>query len=347
MKGSVLYELRDASKTYKVRKGFFSGQVCTIKALEKVRLALFRKEILGLVGESGCGKSTLARLVLGLEKPSEGRVLFEGRPIPTGDRQAEMAFRKRVQMVFQDPFSSLNPKKTIYQTISQPLRIHGMAAKSALRDEVRKLLRISGLDSPGIEDRYPHEFSGGQRQRICIARALATRPDVIVADEPTSALDVSVQAQIINLFLDLHESRGISCLFISHDLPLVGFISHRIAVMYRGNILEIMPKHTFDLGVMHREDRRHPHHPYSKYLLDAVPVPDPELYGTGLRVPSELREPVVGKTEQNSSACVFASRCPQAMKQCVKHKPMLREVSSGHFIACHLASPAEGGVSPF
>ncbi len=334
----VLYELNGASKFYRVRKGFFSGEIRTIKALEKVWLRLHRKEVLGLVGESGCGKSTLARLVLGLEKPSEGSVLFEGRPIPVDKSEELRSFRKRVQMVFQDPFSSLNPKKTIFQTISQPLRIHRLVDESALRDEVRKLLKISGLDTPGIEDRYPHEFSGGQRQRICIARALATRPDVIVADEPTSALDVSVQAQIINLFLDLHESRGISCLFISHDLPLVGFISHRIAVMYKGNIMEIMPRRAFDLGGSKPGSGRNLHHPYTEYLLDAVPVPDPGLYTRAGRTskPGRPAREKGGETRENP-ACVFASRCPRAQGKCLELRPSLREVTPGHFIACHLA----------
>ena len=346
MEQEVLCELRSASRFYKVRKGLFSSSVRTVKALEKVSLALHRKEVLGLVGESGCGKSTLARLILGLEEPTEGRVLFEGTPIPSGDRNAMKGFRKRVQMVFQDPFSSLNPKKTILQTISQPLRIHKLAGEEQLRSEVRKLLRISGIDTPGLEDRYPHEFSGGQRQRICIARALATRPDVIVADEPTSALDVSVQAQIINLLLDLHETGGISCLFISHDLPLVGFVSHRIAVMYRGNIMEIMPKRAFDLGIRAGQSRRIPHHPYTLYLLEAVPVPDPKLYTKAVRQPSGKSGTDNGPAEtvKGSGGCVFASRCPYVYSKCLEARPKLREAGGGHFIACHMkgAVPEKG-----
>ncbi len=339
MEQPILCALRNASRYYKVRKGFFSSEIRTLKALEKVSLELKRKEVLGLVGESGCGKSTLARLILGLEQPSEGQVLFEGQPIPFGKPEAMKAFRKRVQMVFQDPFSSLNPKKTIFQTISQPIRIHKLVRDEELRQEVRRLLRISGLDTPGIEDRYPHEFSGGQRQRICIARALATRPDVIVADEPTSALDVSVQAQIINLLLDLHESKGISCLFISHDLPLVGFVSHRIAVMYKGNLMEIMPRNTFDLGGKGPKGGCHPHHPYTEYLLSAVPVPDPKLYRKGQPSPPPIRRDSGASskpTDQNG--CVFSPRCPFVEQRCLDSRPAMKEMGKGHFIACHRIS---------
>jgi len=347
MEKQVLCELRSASRFYTVRKGLFSSTVRTVKALEKVSLGLRRKEILGLVGESGCGKSTLARLILGLEEPTEGRVLFEGTPIPSENRNAMKAFRKRVQIVFQDPFSSLNPKKNIFQTISQPLKIHKLVTEEQRRDEVRRLLRISGIDTPGLENRYPHEFSGGQRQRICIARALATRPDGIVADEPTSALDVSVQAQIINLLLDLHETRGISCLFISHDLPLVGFVSHSIAVMYRGNIMEIMPKQDFDLGRIPHQNGWIPHHPYTLYLLEAVPVPDPKLYNKKAgREPCGTSGTEKGPSEtvKGSRGCVFASRCPYVYRRCLESRPKLREAGRGHFIACHIkgALPEKG-----
>jgi len=348
MKQNVLCELRSASRFYRARKGFFSSEVKIVRALERVSLELQRKEILGLVGESGCGKSTLARLILGLEEPSEGKVLFEGSPIPHKDKKAMKAFRKRVQMVFQDPFSSLNPKKTIFQTISQPLKIHRLVEESQLREEVRRLLLMSGLETPGIEDRYPHEFSGGQRQRICIARALATRPEVIVADEPTSALDVSVQAQIINLLLDLHESRDISCLFISHDLPLVGFVSHRIAVMYKGNILEIMPRSRFDLGSNDQKDFQHYHHPYTNYLLRAVPVPDPKLYmdrTAGPKAGEYAAE--IHPEESESGGCVFAARCPFVEQKCLESRPVLSEVAEGHFISCHLVKgwPEKGVIN--
>ncbi len=337
MKQQVLCELRSVSRFYSVRKGFFSSPVQQVRALEKVSLELQRNEILGLVGESGCGKSTLARLILGLEQPTEGEVLFENMPIPFNDRYAMKEFRKRVQMVFQDPFSSLNPKKTIFQTISQPLRIHGLVKENRLRQEVRKLLRTAGLDSPGILDRYPHEFSGGQRQRICIARALATSPDVLVADEPTSALDVSVQAQIINLLMDLHESRAISCLFISHDLPLVGFVSHRIAVMYKGNIMEIMPRSAFGLNEQH--GKKILHHPYTHFLIDAVPVPDPALYRHNRRSsPSKASGSISLSNALDSSykGCVFAPKCPYVWEKCIESRPKLREIGKKHFVSCHI-----------
>jgi len=340
-KDEIICTIQGVSKLYRVKKGFFSAKTMEIQALDNVSLKVRRQEILGLVGESGCGKSTLARLILGLEKPSAGKINFEGIDLSALKGDDLKRFRKKVQMVFQDPFSSLNPKKTIFQIISQPLRIHGICPKSELRREVRRLLEMAGLHNPGIENRYPHEFSGGQRQRIGIARALATRPDLVVMDEPTSALDVSIQAQIINLILDLQESRNITCLFISHDLPIVEFVSHRVAVMYKGAIVEIMPKERFGL-VQKGPDT--PHHPYTDFLMKSVPVPTPEasMCGTG-QTDHDLEEPFEAKSSRwdNLSGCKFYPRCPHATQKCKDEKPLPVEISQGHTIFCHLFTPSD------
>jgi oligopeptide transport system ATP-binding protein len=249
-------------------------------------------------------------------------------------------------MVFQDPFSSLNPKKNIFQILSEPLRIHKMASGSGLRQRVRELLASVGMDSPGVERRYPHEFSGGQRQRIGIARALATDPALIIAAEPTSALDVSVQAQIITLLMELHEKRGISYLFISHDLPLVQFVSHRIAVMYMGNLVELMPRALFERGIKDLAAA----HPYTRYLLSAVPVPDPGFYsrgkgaegkkvGGGQALEAPGYEVGGGGAERLREGCVFADRCPDAEELCLRERPRLRRLQDGHLVACHRVRP--------
>jgi oligopeptide/dipeptide ABC transporter ATP-binding protein len=329
-----------------VRRGFFSTSSALVKAIDRVSLTISRGEILGLVGESGCGKSTLARVALALEPPTSGRVFFEGRDLSRLDRDGIKRFRRRVQMVFQDPFSSLNPKKNIFQILSEPLRIHKMASGSGLRERVHRLLASVGMDSPGIDRRYPHEFSGGQRQRIGIARALATDPALIIADEPTSALDVSVQAQIITLLMELHEKRGISYLFISHDLPLVQFVSHRIAVMYMGNLVELMPRALFERGIKDLAAA----HPYTRYLLSAVPVPDPGFYsrdkrsegkkaGSGQAPEPPVHEVMGGGGGRLTEGCVFADRCPEAVDLCLKERPRLRRLQAGHLVACHRVAP--------
>ncbi len=338
MEKDAICSLQQVSKHYKVKKGFFAGTTTKIKALDEVSLDIFRQEILGLVGESGCGKSTLARLILGLEKPTEGTIRFEGVDLSSLDARQLRKFRKRVQMVFQDPFSSLNPKKTIFQIISQPLKIHRICPKNQLRNEVKRLLHMAGLSNPGIENRYPHEFSGGQRQRIGIARALATRPDLVILDEPTSALDVSIQAQIINLILDLQESREITCLFISHDLPIVEFVSHRIAVMYRGTIVEIMPKKAFSLSAPN--SAKSPHHPYTTFLIESIPVPDlqrqEDCQGGVIQSLNKEKPFEQTESERSEAACTFYDRCPQSREKCARISPSMIEVAKEHFIACHL-----------
>lgn len=349
MEDKVICSLEEVSKHYKVRKGFFAGSTTKIKALDDVSINIYRQEILGLVGESGCGKSTLARLILGLEKPTKGTIRFEGIDLSALTGRKLREFRKRAQMVFQDPFSSLNPKKTIFQIISQPLKIHKICPKDKLQQEVRRLLKNAGLANPGIEYRYPHEFSGGQRQRIGIARALATRPDLVILDEPTSALDVSIQAQIINLILDLQESRKITCIFISHDLPIVEFVSHRIAVMYRGTIVEIMPKEAFGTGQQQIDTV--PHHPYTRFLMKSIPVPKVNPEGTcqgesksALNEEEDIEANRTLDSESSWNGCPFYHRCPEKVKMCNNTRPAPVEISKGHFISCHLFNSQEKGV---
>jgi oligopeptide/dipeptide ABC transporter ATP-binding protein len=335
--GAAICELKGVSKYYYARRGFFDTRLRVIRALHGVELSLRQGEILGLVGESGCGKSTLARIALGLEPPSGGQVFFSGKDIARHDKLGRQAFRRQAQMVFQDPFSSLNPKKTVFQILSEPLRIHGLCARERCRQQVAGLLKEVGLDAQAM-DRYPHEFSGGQRQRIGLARALATRPDLIVADEPTSALDVSIQAQIINLLLDLHERLGLSYLFISHDLPVIQFVSDRVVVMYRGRLMELMPRRAF-LREGAGMDATTFHHPYTRLLLDAVPVPDPRkgLRGGG-HMSGVVEPPLSGILDagrpESLRGCVFADRCDQAMEKCFVEEPSWIEVGKDHYVSC-------------
>ena len=302
----------------------FKREIATVKAVDGVSFALKRGETLGLVGESGCGKSTTGLAVLRMLAPTAGRILFEGADIAQHDASAMHAVRRRMQMVYQDPYGSLNPRMTVRDIILEPLEVHGLANdREAARARVDELLRLVGL-LPDMADRYPHEFSGGQRQRIGIARALALEPTLIVCDEPVSALDVSIQAQVVNLFMDLQERLGLTYLFIAHDLAVVRHISDRIAVMYLGRIVEIA-----------RRDELYasPLHPYTQALLAAVPVADPEVEAARPRmivtgeVPSALKPP---------PGCRFHTRCPSAMPVCKTIDPQLTDLSQGRAVACHL-----------
>ena len=319
----ALIELRGLRKHFPVTSGIlFQRAVGQVKAVDGVDLAIRKGETLGLVGESGCGKSTIGRCLLKLETPTDGSILFDGRDIATLDRDETLAYRRRVQAVFQDPFSSLNPRMIVEDIIGEPLIVHGAASDRAdITRQVRALLEVCGLSSPLI-DRYPHEMSGGQRQRVGIARALALRPEFILCDEAVSALDVSIQAQIIRLLEDLREEFGLTLLFIGHDLSVVRHICHRVAVMYLGKLVEIGDCDTLF------ED---PRHPYTQALLSAVPVPDPvvERKRPHRIIKGEIPSPI-----NPPAGCVFHPRCPLADDGCTASFPELQQLSAGHGAAC-------------
>jgi oligopeptide/dipeptide ABC transporter ATP-binding protein len=311
-------ELAGVTRRYAARRGFFAGGVRPVTAVAGVDLTVARGETLGLVGESGCGKSTLARLAVGLERPDTGTVRLDGRDPWTGEVARRRDLPRLVQMIFQDPFSSLNPRLPIGWTVAEGLRAMGVGSRRERRARVLELLDQVGL-LPEHARRFPHQFSGGQRQRVAVARALALSPALLVCDEPVSALDVSVQAQVVNLLRDLKERLGLAYLFISHDLAVVGHLSDRVAVMYLGRIMELAPTRELYAG---------PIHPYTKALLSAVPRPDPTR-----RAPA----PVAGETPDPAAplgGCVLHPRCPLAVPDCARVEPPLVELAPGHFARC-------------
>ena len=319
----VILDVADLKMYFPVTRGLLRRKVADVKAVDGVSFKLMKNETLGLVGESGCGKTTIGRCILGLYRPTAGRIVFEGQDISAYKEKKMKEVRSRMALIFQDPYSSLDPRQSAGSIVGEPLKIHDMVtSNSEYKDRVEQLFRIVGLD-PSMSDRYPHEFSGGQRQRIGVARALACEPPLIVCDEPISALDVSIQAQIINLLEELQEGVAeLSYLFIAHDLSVVKHISDRVAVMYLGRIVEITKS---------RELYDNPLHPYTRALLSAVPIADPFVEETRERivlegeVPSPLNPP---------PGCSFHPRCFMAIPECREAVPPLREISEGHEVAC-------------
>lgn len=324
MDDNVLLKVENLVQYFPIRRGVLQKTVGYVHAVDDVSFDVKKGETLGLVGESGCGKTTTGRSILQLYKPTSGKVYFDGINLVELHGEKLRLLRKRIQMIFQDPYASLNPRMTVEEIISEPLKIFKIIDNSQTRDRVKDLLELVRLN-PAYIDRYPHEFSGGQRQRIGVARALALNPDLIVCDEPISALDVSVQAQIVNLLEDLQKEMGLTYLFIAHDLSVVRHISNRVAVMYLGVIMELGERD---------ELYTNPLHPYTKALLSAVPIPDPVIEEKRKRmilegdVPSPVNPP---------SGCRFRTRCPIAQEICSQERPAWREIRHGHFAACHFA----------
>ena len=320
-----LVEVRGLKKYFPIRRGLvFERRIGVVRAVDGVSFRIFRGETLGLVGESGSGKSTVGRTLLRLMEPSGGEIRLEGRDFLAVKGRELRRLRRRMQMIFQDPFASINPRLTVRAIVSEPLEVAGGLGREALRERVDELLERVGLDA-GHRDRYPHEFSGGQRQRVGIARALALDPDLVVCDEAIASLDVSIQAQIVNLLGRLQERFGFSYLFIAHDLGMVRHVSNRIAVMYLGRIVETAPTEAlFD----------NPVHPYTQALISAAPVPDPEVEATRKRI---ILEGDLPSPADPPRGCVFSTRCPVAMEVCSHRSPRHRELGSGHFAACHRA----------
>lgn len=324
MEKEALIKVRNLKKYFPITKGIVAKRhVGNVKAVDGISFDILKGETLGLVGESGCGKSTSGRAIINLHKPTEGNVMYKGKDLAPLSRREMLDYRPKLQIIFQDPYASLNPRMTVGNIISEAMIYHGIVSKSEQQDRVEELLKLVGLRTYFIK-RYPHEFSGGQRQRIGIARALALNPEFIVCDEPISALDVSIQAQVVNLLENLKEKFGLTYLFIAHDLSMVHHISDRIAVMYLGKIMELADK-----------DRLYanPKHPYTQALLSAIPVPDPEIEKQRERITLQGDVP---NPADPPKGCNFSTRCMKAMDICKDTEPEYREISPGHLCACHL-----------
>jgi oligopeptide transport system ATP-binding protein len=317
-----LLQVCHLTKSFPITKGLLLSRVVgRVQAVDDISFELSEGETLGVVGESGCGKSTTGRLIMRLLDPDDGQILFQGKYIEKLQGEAQRSLRRDLQMIFQDPFASLNPRMTVHDVLSEPLAVHGLAEGKAAEDRVQELLRLVGLSSWHAV-RYPHEFSGGQRQRIGIARALAVDPRLIVCDEPVSALDVSIQAQVINLLQVLQQRFGLSYVFIAHDLAVVRHIANRVAVMYLGKIVEQAPT---------KELFRAPRHPYTRALMSAIPIPDPKVERQRMILEGDVPSPI-----NPPSGCRFHTRCPHAQERCRAEVPLLRDIG-GSAVACHFA----------
>ena len=321
MAEEVLLKVENVKKYFPIKGGVMQRTVGYVKAVDGVSFEIKKGETLGLVGESGCGKSTTGRTILNLLEKTEGKIYFQGKDIDELSKKDLRKMRPKMQLIFQDPYSSLNPRMTVGKIIGEALLNHKMISKEDLREKVLETMKICGL-APYQIDRYPHEFSGGQRQRIGIARALILDPDFIVADEPVSALDVSIQAQIINLLRDLQKEKKFSYLFISHDLSVVEHICDKVGVMYLGSLVELAPSD---------EIFKNPLHPYTKALMSAIPIPDPTVKRERIILKGDIPSP-----SNPPKGCKFHTRCPHATDRCKQENPEYREVSEGHFVACHL-----------
>jgi len=320
MAETLLLEVKHLKKHFPIKGGVFSKTIGYVYAVDDINFTLEKGETLGLVGESGCGKSTTGRTILRLIEPTDGAIYFEGQDITTLDKSAMRALRREMQIIFQDPYASLNPRMTVGSIIGEPLEIHKIAKGSEKEERVASLLQKVGLRAEDMR-KYPHEFSGGQRQRIGIARALALNPKLIVCDEPVSALDVSIQAQVINLLEDLQEEFGLSYLFIAHNLNVVEHISNRVAVMYLGQIVELASD---------EELYKNPQHPYTEALLSAVPIPDPTVKKKRIILEGDVPSPI-----NPPKGCHFHTRCMYKDKICEEVEPEFKDIGGGHWVACH------------